>query len=48
VIELLKANQGKINWQALSANPNAFELLKKYPKKNRLGIYINESSYIRS
>ena len=47
-IELLKANQGKINWQALSANPNAFELLKKYPKKNRLGIYINESSYIRS
>ena len=33
MIELLKANQGKINWQALSANPNAIELLKTYPKK---------------
>ena len=28
-LKLLKQNQDKINWNCLSSNPNAIELLKK-------------------
>ncbi len=33
----------KINWNGLSYNPNAIELLKKKSTKNQLGSFIRKS-----